>query len=144
MDYQNELDHILDCTSQNGKKRISVCYRCNCRTRTYDLGHSRDHAHTKERRICLSVPPKSKKSLFTALHEIGHIEGYRADYTSGVTRAEAEHNATQWAIREMRENLHLSVPRKITNAYKSYVKEKIGRALRRGLKKVPTILNSYR
>jgi hypothetical protein len=62
--------------------------------------------------------------LFTFLHEVGHIVAEKADYSSGVPRALAEYNATEWAKREMRENLHLSVPIKITQRYNAYVKNK--------------------
>ncbi len=134
MDYQNEVEHILDCYPP----RITICYKCNCRTGSYDLGHSRDHAHIKERKVCLAVKPKSRKSLFTFLHEVGHIVAYKADYTSGVPRALAEYNATEWAKREMRDNLHISVPLKVIRGYNNYISDKIARGLRRGLKTVPT------
>ena len=135
MDYQATADHVISCYAP-----IQVCYRCNCTAGTYELGHSRSHAHVKERKICLSAPPRGKASLFTLLHEIGHIVAYQADYSSGVPRSLAEYNATEWAKLEMRNNLHMSVPLKITRSYNAYVRNKIARGLRRGLKKVPAKL----
>lgn len=140
MSYKEEVEHILNCYPPT----IKVCYRCNCRTGTYELGHSRSHAHVKERKVCLATEPKSRKSLFTFLHEIGHIVADKADYSLGVPRALAEFNATEWAKREMRENLHIPIPRKIVQSYNDYIRNKIERGLRRGLRIVPAQLRHLR
>src|SRR3990167_11310358 len=100
---KEEVEHILDCYPP----KITICYRCNCTTRSYELGHSRSHAHIKERKICLDAEPKTRITLFHFLHEVGHIIAENADYVSGVPRSIAEYNATEWAKREMKENLHI-------------------------------------
>lgn len=102
---------------------------------------SRPHAHTDERTVCKLELPKGRVSLFTLLHEIGHIVHPRGNYRgsgsqSASTRAEAEYNATQWAIAEMRA-MGVSVPKKTLAAYDAYIQEKYDRGVRRGLKTAP-------
>ena len=121
---------------------IEVCFRCNCRTGSYELGHSRAHAHCKERKICLSVVPRSFKSFFTAMHEIGHVVHPQGNYSSSYPRALAEHNATEWAKEKCRE-LGVPLKRKVLASYKSYIRNKIARGLRRGLQEVPAELKHY-
>lgn len=80
--------------------------------------------------------PKSRTSLFDFLHEVGHIVAEKANYGKGYPRALAEYNATQWGITEMRTR-SIVVPRKQVKDYNRYVRDKLARGLRRGLKKVP-------
>lgn len=112
------------------KYKITLCPRtvCTCWSRT--------HAHVKERKICKIDLPKSRVALFDFLHEVGHIVAEKANYTSNVPRALAEYNATQWGITEMQRS-NISVPRKQVKSYNRYVKNKLARGLRRGLRKVP-------
>ena len=123
---------------------VEVCFKCNCRTGSYDLGHSRSHAHIEERKICLANVPTSYGRFLTALHEIGHLQALRGGYTGKHLRAEAEHNATQWAYQEMRK-LGLPIKRKYKAKYSAYIRNKIDRALRRGLnpKRIPLCLKKY-
>ena len=120
--------------------KITICYRCTCTTGTYELGHSRSHAHTKERKVCLSRPPRTRISWFDFLHEVGHVVAEKADYTSGVPRSLAEYNATEWAKAYMK-NMRLPIPRKTLREYNAYVTDKIARGLRRGLRRVPKELS---
>ena len=91
---------------------------------------ARTHAHPKTRRICKHTPKNSYQSLFTLLHEIGHIETYRPK----LKRCESESLATEWAVRELRQ-LGLPVKRKVVDKYKQYIKMTYERGLRRGLSK---------
>jgi hypothetical protein len=134
--YQNDVEAVCD------KYNIKICYRCNCRTRTYDLGHSRAHTHTEERKVCLAKVPATRISWFTFLHEVGHIVAEKADYGKGYPRTLAEHNATEWALAYMRD-MRLPMPRKLLKGYRSYIKEKLDRGLRRGLQVVPVELRRY-
>lgn len=124
---------------------IEVCFECQCRGSKELLGHSRAHAHVEERKVCLSYPPTSYGRFLTALHELGHILALRGHYASGVLRAEAEHNATEWAYAEMRK-LGLPIKRKYKAKYDNYIADKIGRALRRGAQphRIPPALRRYR
>lgn len=121
---------------------IEVCFRCQCRGSKEPLGHSRAHAHTEDRKICLSNAPTSYGRFLSALHELGHILADKADYTSGVPRALAEHNATEWAYAEMRK-LGLPIKRKHKAKYDAYISEKVARGLRRGLRVVPKELQKF-
>ena len=128
--YKKTADKILQ------ENNITACYRCDCHGWGKVTGHSRAHAHVKARKICLASQPKGYRSFFTLLHEVGHIMGEKADYSSGVPRSLAEHNATEWAYSKLKE-LGLPVKRKVKIEYDSYIKEKVERGLRRGLKEVP-------
>jgi hypothetical protein len=109
----------------------------------------RTHAHgyignpDSEKKICKMALPKTRLSLFDFLHEVGHIVhpqgGYAGskDGNPAKTRALAEYNATQWAIKEMQRRIGVAVPRKRAQEYNRYVKCKIARGLRRGLKRIP-------
>ncbi len=77
---------------------------------------SRTHAHVKERRICKWKRANSIQSTFTLFHEIGHIETTK----SSMRRAEAEWNATIWAISKCKEYC-LDVPKTIIKAYQNYI-----------------------
>lgn len=118
------------------KYQITACYKCDCRGWGRETKHSRAHAHTKKRIVCLAAEPKGYRSFFTLLHEVGHIVGEKADYSSGVPRSLAEHNATEWAYQTLKE-LGLPVKRKVKGEYNAYIKEKVARGLRRGLREVP-------
>lgn len=121
------------------KHNITACYRCECRGAGYAMGHSRAHAHVDERKICLASAPKGYSSFFTILHEIGHIVAPQASYKSGVPRALAEHNATEWAYGILRE-YKIPIKRKIRREYDAYISNKIARGVRRGLKVIPSVL----
>ena len=136
-DYQQKFG---DLVMHHG---IEVCFRCQCRGSKVPLGHSRDHAHVKEKKICLSNPPTSYGRFLTALHEIGHIVAEKADYQSGVPRSLAEHNATEWAYARMRE-MGLLIKRKHKAKYDAYIRSKIDRGLRRGLQIIPKELRKYK
>lgn len=116
--------------------RIIVCFECECRGAGYVMGHSRAHAHVDERKICLATQPKGYSSFFTALHEMGHIVAKNASYSSGVPRALAEHNATEWAYEELRKR-GIPIKRRVKREYDAYISNKIARGVRRGLKVVP-------
>jgi len=124
------------------KHGINVCFRCRCRGSQVPLGHSRAHAHVEDRKICLANVPTSYGRFLTAFHEIGHIVAENASYRNGTNRALAEHNATEWAYTRMRE-LGMPIKRKHKSRYDSYIREKINRGLRRGLKVVPKELRKY-
>jgi len=87
--------------------------------------------------------PHRRSTLFDFLHEVGHIVhpqgGYKGDGDKNYaeTRALAEFNATQWAIEAFKTE-GIPVPRKQKREYDRYIRNKIARGLRRGLKKVPT------
>jgi len=53
-----------------------------------------------------------------------------------VPRSLAEHNATEWAYKTLKE-LGLPIKRKVKGEYDSYIKEKVARGLRRGLREIP-------
>lgn len=135
-----EYGHIAGVIAQ--QHGIVMCYRCTCTTGTYELGHSRAHAHTKEKKICLAVPPKTFKSFFTVMHEIGHCVHPQGAYGVAKTRALAEHNATEWAKKVCRE-LKIPLKRKVIASYDAYIGRKIARGLRRGLQTVPKELKRY-
>jgi hypothetical protein len=128
-----------DLVHQHG---IEVCFRCTCTAKAYETGHSRAHAHVKERKICLAAVPRGFTSFFTALHEIGHVVHPQGGYSSSYPRALAEHNATEWAKERCRE-LGVPLKRKVMQAYKSYITNKIERGIRRGLQTVPAALRHY-
>ena len=124
------------------KHQITACYKCDCRGWGRETKHSRAHAHTKKRIVCLDAVPKGYKSFFTLLHEIGHIVAEKADYSSEVPRSLAEHNATEWAYKTLKE-LGLPIKRKVKGEYDSYIKEKVARGLRRGLREIPKELRKH-
>ena len=121
---------------------LEVCFGCTCTTGTYELGHSRAHAHVKEKKICLAAVPKGYPSFFAALHEIGHIVHPQGSYSSSYPRSLAEHNATDWAKKKLRE-LGIPVRRKVVAKYDAYIGNKVARGLRRGLRHVPAVLRKY-
>src|SRR3990167_379154 len=122
---------------------IEVCFRCKCRGAGYEMGHSRAHAHVKEKKICLASVPRGFPSFFTAMHEIGHIVHPQGDYSSSYPRALAEHNATEWAKDKCRA-LGVRLRRKTIAQYNSYIGNKVGRGLRRRLQHVPAELRKYK
>jgi len=92
---------------------------------------SRTHAHCDgTRTVCKHFLVNSYGSLFTLLHEIGHIE----TDVKGMKRCEQETEATLWAINRIKE-LGLPVKRKVVNSYKRYIRMTYDRGIRRGLSK---------
>jgi len=91
----------------------------------------RTHAHCDgTRTICKHSLKNSYASLWTLLHEIGHIE----TKTKSMKRCESESAATRWGINRIKE-LGLPVKRKYALAYKKYIKMTYDRGIRRGLAK---------
>lgn len=84
-----------------------------------------------DKRFIECPEPRGYKSFFTFLHEVGHIVEPKANYQQAKTRALAEHLATEWAKRKLRE-LGLPVKRTVAAEYERYIKNKIARGLRRG------------
>lgn len=93
---------------------------------------SRMHAHCKDgsRRICKWKQANSYSSLFDLLHEIGHLE----TFTTALKRCEEESQATQWAIKRLKET-GLPIKRKKAHVYKDYIARTYQRGVRRGLQK---------
>jgi len=91
---------------------------------------SRTHAHCKERKICKLRIKESYGSLFSLLHEIGHIETDK----SNMKRAEQESVATLWARTKIQE-LRLPVKRNVMNKYKAYITNTYRAGVRHGLQK---------
>ena len=105
------------------KWNINIVFESTCWSRT--------HAHCDgTRRVCKWKRVDSYRSLFTLLHEIGHIEAN----TPGMKRCEEESTATLWAIKRMRE-IGLPIKRKVTAKYKDYIRMTYERGIRRGLRK---------
>lgn len=91
----------------------------------------RTHAHCDgTRTVCKHTLKNSYASLFTLLHEIGHIETDR----KGMKRCEQESEATLWAVNRIKE-LGLTVKRSVLSKYKTYIKMTYERGIRRGLSK---------
>ena len=114
MEYtQTQLDLIIQYQVKH--EPDSTCWR-------------RTHAHCrdKSRRICKHHIKESYGSLFTLLHEIGHLETWK----SSMTRAESEAYATNWAIGWLKEN-NLPIKRKQRKAYHEYILRCRDRAIRR-------------
>ena len=89
---------------------------------------NRTHCHPKERQVCKHHIKESYKSLFTLLHEIGHIETDRPS----MRRCEQESEATLWAVDKLKQ-LGIPVKRKVIKEYKGYIKMTYDRGVRRGL-----------
>jgi len=79
------------------KYQITACHKCDCRGWGRETKHSRAHAHTKKRIVCLNAEPKGYRSFFILLHEVGHIVAEKADYSSGVPNRGAKPD-TQTAV----------------------------------------------
>ena len=96
----------------------------------------RTHAHCDgSRRICKLQIKNSYASLFTLLHEIGHLETTK----TSMKRCESESEATRWAITELRK-MKIPVKRKFVQKYKAYITMTYERGVRRGLKKKVTLI----
>ena len=80
---------------------------------------------------------KTRRSLYIALHELGHI-------VNGRVRPVylGEYQAEVYAHNRMRE-MGFAVPRKMTARAKDYVHMKVKRAKRRGLKGTPLVPPTY-
>lgn len=109
------------------KYRIDLCDGTKCKD-----DWSRTHAHIKQRRVCKWIQKNSIESLFTLLHEIGHIENNQS-WILGRTmrRAEEEYYATKWALGVLSE-YGLTLPEKRLQDYRDYVQREIDRGVRRG------------
>jgi hypothetical protein len=117
MDYKNWQEYYIK------KYNIQIVENSTCWNRT--------HAHCDgTRRICKWKSTNSYLSLFSLLHEIGHIETDK----STMKRAEQESEATRWAVNELR---HQGIPikQKILKRYKDYTIRTYNRGIRRGLQK---------
>lgn len=113
IDIQNEII---------SKYRVDICDGTKC-----DDDWSRTHAHVKKRRVCKWKQKNSFDSLFTLLHEVGHIETTKA----GMRRCEEEYYATMWAIKKSQE-YGLEVPQKTIKVYQDYINMEHDRGVRRG------------
>ena len=103
---------------------VDICNGDKCRN-----DWRRTHAHIKERRVCKWKQVNSIESLFTLLHEVGHIETHR----SSMRRCESEYAATVWAIDRLREyGLLNKVTDKIKELYQWYIFDELDRGIRRG------------
>lgn len=98
--------------------RIKLDPNSTCRLRT--------HAHHKERRICKWIPEDTMRSTFTLLHEVGHVETFKAS----MRRSESEWYATIWAIDRCKE-YGLEIPDSILHIYQRYIILELYRGLRR-------------
>lgn len=109
------------------KYRIDLCDGTKCKD-----DWSRTHAHIKQRRVCKWIQKNSIESLFTLLHEIGHIE-HNQGWILGrpMRRAEEEYYATKWALGVLRE-YGLTLPEKRLQDYRDYVQMEMDRGVRRG------------
>lgn len=113
------------------KYRIDLCDGTKCS----DGDWTRTHAHPKKRRVCKWKQTNSAESLFTLLHEIGHIENNNGK----MRRCEEEYYATVWAIAVMKEyGLVDKVSDKLRSLYQRYIHQELDRGLRRGGKNYPT------
>ena len=88
-------------------------------------------------RLCMIPEIKTRKSLYIACHELGHIvAGYVKPIYVGEYRAE------KYAHAKMRE-LGFAVPRKCTKEAREYVSWKIRKAKKRGLKSVSSQVGAW-
>jgi len=88
-------------------------------------------------RRCMIPEIKSRSTLYTACHELGHIvAGYVKPVYVGEYRAEL------FAHDKMRE-LGFAVPRRATKRAKEYVSMKIRRAKKRGLVSVSSQIQAW-
>ena len=118
------VDYIMIQNEMIVKYNVDLVIDSKCWQRTHA------HCDDNSRRICKHKVVNSYKSLFTLLHEIGHLETYK----SSMKRCESESAATVWAIERIKE-LGLPVKRKITKSYKKYIQRTYDRGVRRGLQK---------
>lgn len=87
----------------------------------------RTHAHCDgTRRICKWKKANSLTSIFTLLHEIGHI----MTKTSKMRRCESEYYATIWALEQCKK-YDIKVTDKILNEYQRYIDVELQRGLNR-------------
>ncbi len=123
------MDYKAIGQSYVDRYNIILCPRetCTC--------WSRPHAHPKERKICKMPLPTGRKSLFSFLHEVGHIVHPRGGIKKEL-RAVEEYYATCYAKEEIRKH-GISVSKQQSRDYDRYIRRCLARALRRGLKKVP-------
>ena len=122
--YTQIQDEIIE------KYRIDICDGTKC-----EDDWSRTHAHPRQRRVCKWKQANSVRSLFTLLHEVGHIE----NNNSKMRRCEEEYHATVWAIDRMRDyGLADKIPDSIKERYQKYIYMELDRGKRRGGAGYPT------
>lgn len=106
------------------KYRIDICDGTKCKN-----DWQRTHAHPKQRRVCKWKQANSVESLFTLLHEIGHIE----NNNSKMRRCEQEYYATVWAIDILKAyGIVDKVSNKTKKLYQDYILRERARGMRRG------------
>lgn len=105
------------------KYRIDICDGTKC-----ENDWSRTHAHIRERRVCKWKQTNSFASLFTLLHEVGHICN---NHYPNLRRAESEYYATVWALDRLKE-LGIRCPDKTLYEYQRYIEVERARGMRRG------------
>lgn len=118
MDYLSIQKDVIE------KYRVVIVSDSSCRARMHV--HCRDNS----RRICKWSPKPSYAATFNLLHEVGHLETWKAS----MKRCESESAATEWAIAKARE-YGLPIKRRTAAAFKQYIKMTYERGLRRGLSK---------
>jgi hypothetical protein len=83
--------------------------------------------------------PKTDLSLSIFLHEVGHhvigFDRYRH-------RCEEEYHVWIWALDEMR-RLHIEPGEKVMNRFRLSMEYAVGKALRRGIKRLPEPLHEF-
>ena len=113
------------------EKQMELIKQYNVTLDEHSSCWNRTHAHCDgSRRICKHIPANSYKSLFTLLHEIGHLETDK----KGMKRCEQESEATRWAVEQLR-GMGLKIKQSILKRYKEYTRMTYDRGMRRGLSK---------
>lgn len=121
---RDDMDYLALQKDAIQKHNITIVENSTC--------WSRVHAHTDgTRRVCKWKPKNSYASLFTLLHEIGHIETHKSSYK----RYEQEYYATTWGVAKMKE-YGLPIKRSALQSYKKYIRMTYKRGIRRGLQTV--------
>ena len=89
---------------------VTVCRDCRAKN-----SHARGFADLERRKVHYSAKCETRGTLFTLMHELGHILAN----TPGMRRWEREKSATDWAMRWFHEH-GISIPRKTTQLYRLY------------------------
>jgi hypothetical protein len=83
--------------------------------------------------------PRTPLSLAIFLHEVGH---HVIGFDCYKQRCEEEFFAWKWALDEMR-RLKIEPTEKVLNRYNLSMQYAVGKAMRRGIKKLPTTLKEF-
>ena len=106
-----------------------------CRGCKNGASHSRGYATPDSRTVHFSGKLATRSTLFTMLHEIGHVVK-RHGKSSKLRRWEEEAEATAYARKTFR-TWGITIPRKVSDAYSDYIsrKERHGRRIAAGLRR---------